>query len=51
MVLFREDSGMTTHTIGTGSAPGFGANGVHGSVELCGLAKISHKFHTFETQY
>jgi len=37
MELFREDSGMTTHTTGTGSAPGFEANGVHGAVELCGL--------------
>ena len=43
MELFREDSGMTTHTTGTGSAPGFEANGVHGAVELCGLTSLPRK--------
>ena len=40
MELFREDSGMTTHTTGTGSALGFEANAVHGAVELCGLTSL-----------
>jgi len=37
MELFRENSGMTTPTTETGSAPGFKANGDHGALELCGL--------------
>jgi len=43
MELFREDSSMTTHTTGTGSALGFEANGVHGAVELCGLTSLPRK--------
>jgi len=43
MEMFCEDSGMTTHTTGTGSAPGFEANGVHGAVELCGLNSLPRK--------
>jgi len=43
MELFHEDSGMTTHTTGTGSAPGFEANGVQGAVELCGLTSLPRK--------
>jgi len=41
--VFREDSGMTTHTTGTGSAPGFEANGVHGGVELCRSDLLAEK--------
>jgi len=36
-------SGMTTHTTGTGSAPGFEANGDHDAVELCGLNFLPRK--------
>ena len=33
--LFREDSGRSKHTTGTGFAPGFAASGGHGAMELC----------------